>query len=137
MLQIEEKIAEKSLERLGTIGVGFRKIPTKALYRLQVSVTQEVQSWARDDATELEVTKDVKEMLQLTIEQVNMEKQEEKQCMDNLEKKLQEVFKTFPDNTQGSREQRRRTYTDHHTDNRGVQAGDRGTKGKNYTYNPS
>jgi hypothetical protein len=47
--------------------------PIKALYILQVSIIQEVQSWVRADGIELEVTKNVKEILQLKIEQVNME----------------------------------------------------------------
>jgi hypothetical protein len=56
------------------------RIPTKALYRLQVSVVQEVQSCARTDATELQETRDGKEALELVIEQVKFETKEEKEC---------------------------------------------------------
>jgi hypothetical protein len=43
------------------------KIPTKAMYKLQMSVTQEVQSRARMDATNLETTKEENEVLELDL----------------------------------------------------------------------
>jgi hypothetical protein len=43
------------------------KIPTKELYKLQVSVTQEVKSRARVDMTELQVTRDGRDALEILI----------------------------------------------------------------------
>jgi hypothetical protein len=57
MLQLEEEMAQTPLKDLAQVELVLAKIPMKALYRLQVSVTQEVQSRARADVTELEVTK--------------------------------------------------------------------------------
>jgi hypothetical protein len=57
------------------------QIPTKALYGLQASVMQEVQSRAHADATNLEVGREVAEVLQITCDQLNLEKEEEKKCM--------------------------------------------------------
>jgi hypothetical protein len=57
-------------------------IPTKDLYGLQASVMQEVQSRACTDATNLEVGRGFTEMLQITCDQLTMEKEEEKECAD-------------------------------------------------------
>jgi hypothetical protein len=78
MLHIEEEKAQKLMKDLEQLELVLAKIPTKALYILQVNFTQEVHSRAKADATELEFSKDVKEMIQLTIERVQMEKEEEK-----------------------------------------------------------
>jgi hypothetical protein len=50
------------------------------------------------DATELQVTRNGKDALELVVEQVKLETQEEKQCTDKLEQKLKEVFTKIPDN---------------------------------------
>jgi hypothetical protein len=81
------------------------KIPTKALYKLQVSVAQEVQSRARTDATELQVTKNGKNSLELLVEHVKLETKEEKQHAYNLEQKLKEVFTRIPDSVQANHDQ--------------------------------
>jgi hypothetical protein len=44
MLQIEEEITQNSLKYLEKLKLVLVKKPTKALYKLQVNVTQEVQS---------------------------------------------------------------------------------------------
>jgi hypothetical protein len=49
------------------------KIPTKELYKIQVNVTQEVQSRARAHMTELKVTIDGKDALEIVIEKVQLE----------------------------------------------------------------
>jgi hypothetical protein len=74
------------------------RIPTKALYRLQVSVTQEVQSRARKDTTELQETRDGKEALELVIEQVKFETREEKECIDKIKQGVTTVYNHIPDN---------------------------------------
>jgi hypothetical protein len=47
MLQFEEDMAQKPIKYLAQVELVLAKIPMKELYGLQVSVTQEVQSWAR------------------------------------------------------------------------------------------
>jgi hypothetical protein len=46
------------------------KIPTKELYKIQVNVTEEVQSQAREYMIELQVTRDGKDALEIVVEQV-------------------------------------------------------------------
>jgi hypothetical protein len=43
------------------LDLALAKVPTKALYKLQVSIAQEVQSRAHADATELQVAKDIRD----------------------------------------------------------------------------
>jgi hypothetical protein len=65
----------KDIEHLELV---LENIPTKALYGLQASVMQEVQSRAREDATNLALDREVKEILQVTCEHITLEKEEEK-----------------------------------------------------------
>jgi hypothetical protein len=65
MLQLEEEWCRHHLKEVAQVELVLAKIPMKALYRLQVSVTQEIQSRARVDVTDLAVTKDGKEALQV------------------------------------------------------------------------
>jgi hypothetical protein len=54
----------------------MERIPTKELYKLQVSVMQEVQSHARIDTKKLQRTKNDKEALELIVEQVKLKTEE-------------------------------------------------------------
>jgi hypothetical protein len=81
MLRIDEIVAQTPLKYLAQIQLVMERIPTKALYKLQVSVAQEVQSRARTDTTELQHTKDNKEELELVLEQVKLETKDEKYHM--------------------------------------------------------
>jgi hypothetical protein len=65
----------KDVEQLD---LALSKIPTKALYKLQMSVAQEVQSRARMDATNLETTREAKEVLETVLTEVQLEHEEEK-----------------------------------------------------------
>jgi hypothetical protein len=53
MLFIEEEIVHNSLKDIETLDLGLLKIPTKVLYKLQVSVMQEIQCRERFDAMNL------------------------------------------------------------------------------------
>ena len=59
------------------------QITTKEIYKIHVSVMQEVQSRARADATKLEVGRGVAKILQITCEQLTIEKEEEKNAQIN------------------------------------------------------
>jgi len=72
------------------------KIPTKELYKLHISVTNEVQSRVGIDGMNLERAKEVNEILEIALKEVPLERDEEKQCMKKLEQRLKEVFQTIP-----------------------------------------
>jgi hypothetical protein len=55
MVFIDEEAAQKPLKEIETLDLEFPKIPTKALYKLQISVAQEIQSRARSDVTSLQI----------------------------------------------------------------------------------
>jgi len=42
MLFIDEEITQKPIRDIQTLDLAFPKIPTKALYKLQVNITQEI-----------------------------------------------------------------------------------------------
>jgi hypothetical protein len=50
----------------------------------------------------LQETNNGKDDLELVVDQVNLETKEEKQCIDNLEKKLKEFFTRIQDNVQAA-----------------------------------
>jgi hypothetical protein len=49
MLQVDEDTMQKPLKDVEQLDLALSKIPTKALYKLQMSVAQEVQSRARTE----------------------------------------------------------------------------------------
>jgi hypothetical protein len=100
MLQMDETTAQTPLKYLAQVDMVLAKIPTKALYRLQVNVVQEVQSRARIDAVELQETKSGKEPLELVVEQVKFETKEEKEHADKIERGVTTFYSHLPDNTQ-------------------------------------
>jgi hypothetical protein len=63
-----------------------------------MSVTQEVQSRARMDATNLETTKEEKEVLETVLKEVQINVRRKNNMQIKLEKRLEEVFQTIPDN---------------------------------------
>jgi hypothetical protein len=54
MLCMNDIVWKTPLKDLTQLNIVFPWIPTKALYKLQVSVTQEVQSHAHTDIAELQ-----------------------------------------------------------------------------------
>jgi hypothetical protein len=44
MLQMDEETTQKQLKDIDHLDLALPKVPTKALYKLQVSVTQDIQS---------------------------------------------------------------------------------------------
>jgi hypothetical protein len=70
MLRIDEDLVQRQLKDIEQLELVFSKIPTKSLYKLQMSVAQEVQSRERTDATNLETTKEAKEVLETILTEV-------------------------------------------------------------------
>jgi hypothetical protein len=75
MLHIDEETMQKQLKEIDHLDLALPKIPTKVLYKLQVSVTQEIQSRARADATYLQLVKKKSETLKITLNQVQVDKE--------------------------------------------------------------
>jgi hypothetical protein len=75
-------------------------IPTKALYKLQVSVAHEVQSHPCIDTTKLHHTKDKKEELELVLEQVKLDTKEEKDHVDKLDHGVIVAYDKIPQSVQ-------------------------------------
>jgi len=73
MFHLEESMVKKPLKDFVDVYLVLDKIPTKALYNMQASVTKEVQSLFGVDVTELQVARDGKEALQIVVEQAKME----------------------------------------------------------------
>jgi hypothetical protein len=67
MLRMDDIVGQTPLKYLVQIQLVMGRIPTKVLYKLQVSVVQEVHSRACTDATELSYTKDNREELELVV----------------------------------------------------------------------
>jgi hypothetical protein len=55
MLFMDEETTQRPMKYIEMLDLVFPKIPTKELYKLQVSIVQEIQSKARSDATKLQL----------------------------------------------------------------------------------
>jgi hypothetical protein len=66
MLEMDNQIMQRLVRDVEHMELVMEKIPTKALYGVQESVMQEVQYKAREDATNLALSHEVKEILQVT-----------------------------------------------------------------------
>jgi hypothetical protein len=69
MLFIDEETTQKPMKDIKTLDLALPKIPTKALYKLQVSVMQEIQSRARSDMTNLQIAQEENMVLKEAISQ--------------------------------------------------------------------
>jgi hypothetical protein len=72
MLQIDEDMEQKAMKYIDHLDLALDKVLTKALYKLQVSITQEIQSRAHVDAMELEVAKDIRDTMKITIHEIQL-----------------------------------------------------------------
>jgi hypothetical protein len=97
MLRVDEETTHKPVGDINQLELVMAQIPTKALYGLQASVMQEVQSRARANATNLEVGREVAEVLQITRDQLTLEKEKENKCADKLERGLTKIYNNIPD----------------------------------------
>jgi hypothetical protein len=68
----------KTMGKVEQFEVIMEQIPKRALYRLQANIMQEVKYRAHANVTNLEVGRGVAEMSQITCDQLNSEKEEEK-----------------------------------------------------------
>jgi hypothetical protein len=97
---MDEIMGKTPLKDLAQLQLVLSWIPTKALYKLQVSVTQEVQSRAHTDTTELQQVKDKRDELELIFEQAKLETKEEREHVKGLEQKVVVAYEKIPKTTQ-------------------------------------
>jgi ElaB/YqjD/DUF883 family membrane-anchored ribosome-binding protein len=99
MMFIDKETMQKPLKDIETLDVALAKIPTKALYKLQVSIAQEIQSRARVDTTNLQIaqteTISLKEALNLEAQQ----KEKAKKKVEEMEQQIHMLFQTIPEST--------------------------------------
>jgi hypothetical protein len=88
MLFMDEIMGQTPLKDLAQIKLVMTWIPTKSLYKLQVSVAQEVQSHAHTNVAELQKTKNSRDGLEFVIEQVKLETKDEKDRVDTLDPRI-------------------------------------------------
>jgi hypothetical protein len=67
MLQMDKETTQEHLKDIDHLDLALPKVPTKVLYKLQVSVTHEIQSRARIDAMNLQVAKELRDTLKMTL----------------------------------------------------------------------
>jgi hypothetical protein len=100
MLLSDEDTTHKPLKDIHHLDLALPKVPTKALYKLQISVMQEIQSRAHADDTSLQLANEVKKTLEMTLYQVHL--RGKKQINTGIiDQQVEEVFKTILDSTQG------------------------------------
>jgi hypothetical protein len=134
MIRLDQETTQKPLEEVEQLEMVMAHIPTKDLYGLQANVMQEVQSRAHADATNIEVGRGVTEMLQITCDQLTVEKEEEKEHIDRLEQGLTMTYNQIPNNAQQQSEVQRRRSTSLHRQSINTRQGDRGIKIKSQTH---
>jgi hypothetical protein len=82
---MDEIMGQKNLKYFSQIQLVMTRIPTKALFKLQVSVAQEVQSHTHTHTQQNCADKGQQEELELVLKKVNLETKDEKYCVDVLE----------------------------------------------------
>jgi hypothetical protein len=85
MHQIDEEMTQKAVKDIDHLDLVLAKVPTKALYKLQVSVAHEIQSRAHADVTELQITKYIRDTLNINLNEVQVEKDEAKKCIGKID----------------------------------------------------
>jgi hypothetical protein len=72
------------LKYIDHLDLALAKIPTKVLNKLQVNVEQEIQSRACAEMTGLKTSKALNDTLKITLNKVQVEKEEVKQHMGQI-----------------------------------------------------
>jgi DNA anti-recombination protein RmuC len=102
MLRMDEIVGQTPLKDLDQIQLVLTRMPAKALYQLQVSVDHEIQSRAHKNMVELQQATKKQETLETVCAQAKSETQEEKECRNELERRVEDIFGKLPTTAQGS-----------------------------------
>jgi hypothetical protein len=84
LLEVDDHTTQRLVKDVEHLELVLVNVPMKKLYGLKVSVMQEVKSRVREDNTKLGLSCDVKEILQVTCENITLENEEEKKPAYNL-----------------------------------------------------
>jgi hypothetical protein len=96
MLRTDEIVGKTPLKYLAQIQLVLPWIPSKDLHKLQVCVTQEVQSRAHIDLAELQQAMKKWDALEIICEQAKLETQEERERRNGLEQKVAGTYEKIP-----------------------------------------
>jgi RNA-splicing ligase RtcB len=97
---MDDIIGKTPLKDLSQIQLVLPWIPYKALHKLQVSITQEVQSHASINLDELQQAKEKWDALEIICEKAKLKTQEERERMNGLEKKVAGTYEKIRKATQ-------------------------------------
>jgi hypothetical protein len=97
MLFMDEETTQRPLREIEMMDLALPKIPTKALYKLQVSIMQEIQSRARSDATNLQLVQEDNTSLKEALSQEGKERKIAQQRVEEMERQISGVFQAIPD----------------------------------------
>jgi hypothetical protein len=63
MFHVDEEITHKKLKYIDHLELELPKVPTKELYKIQISATQEIQSRAHTDVTSLHLNNELRKTM--------------------------------------------------------------------------
>jgi NCAIR mutase (PurE)-related protein len=92
---MDEEAAQNPLKDIEALDLEFPKISKKALYKLQISVVQEIQSRESSDAMKLQIAQEENITLKEVISQEGKEKKIVQQKVEETEKQTSVVFQTI------------------------------------------
>jgi hypothetical protein len=99
MMFLDEETTQKPLKDIEALDVALAKIPTKALYKLQVSIAQEIQSRERVDTTNLQVAQAENITMKEALNHEAQQKERAQQKVEEMETQIHILFQAIPDNT--------------------------------------
>jgi hypothetical protein len=99
---MDEIMGQTPLKDLDHIQLVLKQMPSRALHKFQVSVDHEVQSRAHKNLVELQQTKKKHKALEKLCEQAKLETREEKECKNELERRVGGVFEKLLITAQGN-----------------------------------
>jgi chromosome segregation ATPase len=102
MLRMDEIVGQTPLKDLDHIQLVLTWMPSRALYKLQVSVDHEMQSRAHKNLVELQKETKQWEVLEKEYEQAKSETQKETERRNELERRVGEIFGKLPSTAQGN-----------------------------------
>ena len=95
MLFINEETTQKLVKDIKMLDLMMPKIPTKALYKLQVSVVQNIQSRARSDMMNLKIVQEENMALKEAISQEGQRKEITQKKVDQIVTQIDVFFQSI------------------------------------------
>jgi hypothetical protein len=99
---MDEIVGKTPFKDLDHIQLVLTQVPSRALYKLQVSVDHEMQLRAHKNLVELQRATKKREVLETVCAQEKFETHEEKECRNEMEHKVEEFFWKLPTTAQGN-----------------------------------